>query len=212
MQPDEVTPSDMPSERHQDAGAPPEGDAPRARRERKPKTPEQARASNARRAVSRRLERLMAEGNIDQLEAAAAALEDVTPGKRGKGGEPAAPAEKKPAEGQDKAAALPPEDEVRLWAPAAESLAKTLAAGVKGTRFEQSPEIQQELAAALAPVMAKYGPAVMTTPEARLGLVLAAWLAKPTAELVAEKFFGDGGKADGNARALQGAGTPVAAA
>lgn len=159
--------------------APPESPA-RSKRERKPKSPEQLRRDALAKRLKRRTERLLLEGSLDELEAAAGAEGSESAPQSAK----LAPAEKTPA-------LAPSAEDVKLWQAPSDQLVLMLANGLQGTRFAPSAEIQTELGNALAPVLAKYAPSVIATPEARLAMVLVAWLAKPTAELVAEKMAGD---------------------
>jgi hypothetical protein len=178
---------------------------------RKPPSPEQAKLAAERKRLKRRLEKLLAEGDAAALAAAAAKLEG-----EGEREAPAAPSEDAPAalEKAPEKPAAPTAEETAAMVPVAQSMVAMLAAPLAGTRYDpMRPKPNplggedivpaRALTEALAPVLAKYLPAAITTPEGQLAMVTLMWLGPPTLELVMEKVRAE----DGNASKVEGAGT-----
>lgn len=174
------------------------------KRERKAPSPEQARLAAERKRLKRQMEKLLADGDAEAIAAAARKL-------AGEGGEaPAAASEPAALERREEAPAAaekpanaPTAEEVAAMVPVAQSMVAMVAGSLKGTRFDPmkpSPNPlggddiipARALTEALAPVLAKYLPAAVATPEGQLALVAVMWLGPPTVELVKEKMTGGG--------------------
>ncbi|MFE8599826.1 hypothetical protein [Archangium violaceum] len=179
------------------------------KRERKPPSPEAAKLAADKKRLKRQLEKLLASNDPEALAAAAGKLAgeegSATPSQ-------AAPAALEKAEAtvpEKTAAPAPTAEETAAMVPVAQSVVAMLAAPLAGTRYDpMRPKPNplggddiipaKALTEALAPVLAKYLPAAITTPEGQLAMVTLMWLGPPTLELVMEKVGeGDKPSADG---------------
>ncbi|OJT27312.1 hypothetical protein BO221_04830 [Archangium sp. Cb G35] len=178
------------------------------KRERKPPSAEAAKLAADKKRLKRQLEKLLASNDPDALATAAAKLA---------GEEGSAPSQAAPAalEKTEAAAPAPTAEETAAMVPVAQSVVAMLAAPLAGTRYDpMRPKPNplggedivpaKALTEALAPVLAKYLPAAITTPEGQLAMVTLMWLGPPTLELVMEKVGED------DKPSAEGAGTRAA--
>jgi hypothetical protein len=173
---------------------------------RKPPSPEQARVAAERKRLKRKLEKLLTEGDAAALAAAAAKLE---------GGEaeapvataPEAPAELAKAEPAAPAAKAPTPEEVAAMTELAAGIVGMVAEPLAGTDFDpmkprpnplggEPVVMTKALTEALAPVLAKHLPNMVSTPEGNLALAVALWLAPPLTAMAKKKLLGEGAPAN----------------
>ncbi len=199
----EATPN---AEQQPRTGAPPEAEpqaAPDAgKRERKPPSEAQAKKAAAAKRLKRQMEKLLAAGDTEALEAAALALD----GKGGAVGDAGAAAAQPASVEERKVAPVAPSpspEEAAAMMPLATTVVAMIAGPLAGTAYDpmrpcpnpfggEAIISAQQLVHALAPVLAKYVPAVVTTPEGQLALAVALWLGPPTVEVVKAKVMGGG--------------------
>lgn len=190
-------------------------DAAPPKRERPPPSPEKAKAANLRKKLKRAVEKTMESDDLEVLERAAAALAGGAPVVAA--AEPgAALAAAEPAAVASATAAAPSAEEVAAMTALANGLFAMVAAPLAGTKFDpmvprpnplggEAIIPAQAVVQAAGPVLAKYLPAAVATPEGQLALAMALWLVPPAVELAKERMLGEG-----NAASAEGAGLKAA--
>jgi hypothetical protein len=198
------------------ATTPPEGEEQqqgmKARR-RPPKSPEARQRGLVARKLARKVEALKGQADVAKLEKAVATLEALTGGSAEEAPEakPAQPEERPREESQvqqgtpagvnPRGPAWPSEQAIAEFTPVAAQLVARMVPMLHGTRFaiDVPQQVQvgehlvtvtaaDQLTAGLAPVLAKYLPAAVNTPEAALALTLFTVFGVPGLQLAAEKF------------------------
>jgi hypothetical protein len=186
------------------------------KRERKAPSQEQAKLAADKKRLKRKLEKLLASNDAAALAAAASKLDGEDGGEEpARQAEPAALEKAAPtAEKTAAAAKVPTAEETAAMLPLANACFAMVAGPLAGTKFDPMQPRPNPLGGepivpaaaiveALAPVLAKYVPAMVTTPEGQLALALAMWLGPPVVETVKAKVMGDGADKPG----AEGAGT-----
>jgi hypothetical protein len=189
---------------------PPPGEQPPAqagaKRERKAPSPEAARLAAEKKRVKRKLEKLLASSDAEAISRAAQQLEaaeDGTGAERPAEAPATAALEAAAPEAKVEPAKAPSPEEVAAFMGFAGQVVAMVAAPLAGTDFDPMVErpnpvtgepttMASELTKALAPVLAKHLPNMVTTPEGNLALVVALWLAPATLAAVKRKAFGEG--------------------
>jgi len=187
------------------------------RRERKPPSPEQARLAANRKKLKRQLEKMLASNDAEALERAAQKLAGEEGGEvPASQAEPAALEKSAPAavEKTATAAKVPTAEETAAMLPLANACFAMVAGPLAGTKFDPMQPRPNPLGGepivpaaaiveALAPVLAKYVPSMVTTPEGQLALALAMWLGPPVVETVKARVMGE----DAGKSSAEGTGT-----
>jgi hypothetical protein len=200
---DETTPETNPQ--------PPAGEQPPApaggKRERKPPSPEAAKLAADKKKLKRKLEKLLASGDATAIGVAAQKLEALEDGPDASTpAETPAPAALETAapEARPEPAKVPSAEETAACLNLAASVVGMIAEPLAGTDFDpmkarpnpltgEPVVMAAALTEALAPVLAKHLPNMVTTPEGNLLLTVALWLAPPTLAAVKRKALGEGG-------------------
>lgn len=182
------------------------------KRERKPPSAEAARLANEKKRLKRQLEKMLASNDAEAIAAAAAKLAgeagDEDAGRPAQAAEASA-LEKAEPEKKPEPAKEPTPEEVAAMAGFAAGIVSMVAEPLAGTDFDpmkprpnplggEPVVMAQELTKALAPVLAKHLPNMVTTPEGNLMLTVALWLAPPALAVVKRKVLGDGEPANVN--------------
>jgi hypothetical protein len=174
------------------------------KRERKAPSQEQAKLAADKKRLKRKLEKLLASNDAAALSAAAAKLDGEDGGEEpARQVEPAALEKAAPTAEKAAAAKVPTAEETAAMLPLANACFAMVAGPLAGTKFDPMQPRPNPLGGepiipaaaiveALAPVLAKYVPAMVTTPEGQLALALAMWLGPPVVETVKAKVMGDG--------------------
>lgn len=171
------------------------------KRERKPPSAEQAKKAAAAKALKRQVEKVLASGDADAMEAMRRKLAGDSGGE-----EPAAVADTAAPLAVDfvpAAPVAPTAAEVEAMQELAAGLVAMVAEPLAGTDFDPmkprpnplggEPVVMgKELTKALAPVLAKYLPTMVTTPEGQLALTVALWLGPPAMVVARRKMLGEG--------------------
>jgi hypothetical protein len=189
--------------------APPPAPAP-GKRERKAPSAEAAKLAAERKRLKRAMEKMLASNDAAAIADAAAKLAgaggDTAAGRPAEASEPAA-LEKAEPEKKPEPAKGPTPEEVEAMAGLAAGIVSMVAEPLAGTDFDpmkprpnplggEPVVMATELTKALAPVLAKHLPNMVTTAEGNLMLTVALWLAPPALAVAKRKMLGDAAPAN----------------
>ncbi|ATB36293.1 hypothetical protein CYFUS_001707 [Cystobacter fuscus] len=185
------------------------------KRERPPPSPEKARRAAAAKRLKRAVEKALESDDPEAMERAAAALSGgASVAASAPSAEPGAALV--PAETPAVAAPMPSAEELAAMTQLANGLFAMVAAPLQGTKFDpmvprpnplggEAIVPAQAVVQAAGPVLAKYLPSAVATPEGQLALALALWLVPPALEMATARVMGEG-----SAASAEGAGIKAA--